>query len=82
LSGDFSDQPAVEQILSIRAAERMRIANELHDNACQLLALIQLSLGRMRRQAPDELEATIAECEEMITRVGRHLREVCSTGSS
>lgn len=81
LSGNVSDQSAVEHILSIRAAERNRIADELHDTACQLLAIIQLNLGRMRRQKSDELEATIVECEEMISRIGRQIREV-SNGRS
>ena len=77
-SGNVSDESAVEHILSIRADERMRIADELHDTACQLLAIIQMNLGRMRRQRPADLEATISECEEMISRIGRELREVTS----
>ena len=74
-SGNVSDESAVEHILSIRADERMRIADELHDTACQLLALLQLNLGRMRRQRSNELEATIAECEELVSRIGRHMRD-------
>ena len=71
------DACAVDYIFSIRTAERRLIADELHDTACQLLALVQLNLGRIRRQAPDEQAATITECEEMISRIGRHLRDVC-----
>ena len=78
-SGNVSDESAVEHILSIRAAERMRIADELHDTACQLLAIIQLNLGRMRRQQSNELEATIEECEELVSRIGSHMREVCNS---
>ena len=81
-TGNVSDESAVEHILSIRAAERMRIADQLHDTTCQLLAIIQLNLGRMRRQRSDELEATISECEELVSRIGKELRQVAGKGSS
>lgn len=73
------DQSAFEYI---RAAERKRIAQHLHDSPLQLLAVLQLTLGRMRRQGIDELEGTIAECEEMIAQIGRQMRQIDSAGSS
>ena len=74
--GSSGNQSAVEFLMSVRAAERMRIADHLHDTACQLLAILQLTLGRLRRQGIDDREATIVECEEMVSRIGRQLREI------
>jgi signal transduction histidine kinase len=81
LSGNVSDKAAIEYVIAIRAAERNRIAQELHDSTLQLLALIQLNLGRMRRQSGYDLQANIAECEEMVSDVGRHIRKILSAGS-
>jgi signal transduction histidine kinase len=67
------DQVAFEQV---RAAERTRIAQYLHDHALQKLALLQLNLGRMRRQGVEDLEANITECEEMIAQIGRQMRQI------
>jgi signal transduction histidine kinase len=75
-SANVGDQTAMEQMLAIRAAERMLIAQELHDSTLQLLAVVQLNLGRMRRQDTDELEANIAECEEIVAQVGCQLRKI------
>lgn len=63
----------------VRAAERLRIAQELHDSTSQVLAVLQLTLGRMRRQGICELEANIAECEEMVAQVGRQMRQIANT---
>jgi signal transduction histidine kinase len=60
----------------IRAAERLRIAQELHDSTSQLLAVLQLTLGRMRRHGIAELEPNIAECEDIVAEVGRQMREI------
>ena len=81
LSGNVSDKAAIEYVIAIRAAERNRIAQELHGSTLQLLALIQLSLGRMRRQSGEDLLSNIAECEEMISDVGRNIRKILSAGS-
>ena len=72
------DQSAFEHI---RAAERMRIAQQLHDSTLQLLAVLQLNLGRMRRQGTERLEANITECEEMIAQIGLQMRQIGQTGS-
>ena len=60
----------------IRAEERMRIAQFLHDSALQKLALLQLTLSRMRREGIDGLEANIKECEEMVAQIGLQMREI------
>ena len=70
----LDDQSALEQA---RAAERMRIAQSLHDTTMQLLALLQLTLSRMRRQGVQELDANIGACEEMVSQIGRQMREIC-----
>jgi len=67
------DQTAFERI---RADERMRIAQYLHDSALQKLALLQLTLGRMRREGVEGLEANIASCEEMVAQIGRQMRRI------
>lgn len=71
-----------DQNVAIRADERMRIGQQLHDSTSQLLAVLQLNLGRMRRQGFDEIEATIAECEEIIVQVGSHIRGLAKAGRS
>ena len=71
------DQSAFEHI---RAVERMRIAQHLHDTTLQVLAVLQLTLGRMRRQGTDRLEANITECEEMIAQIGLQMRQIGQTG--
>jgi len=71
------DQTAFERI---RADERMRIAQYLHDSAMQKLALLQLTLGRMRRQGPECLDANLAECEEMVAEIGRQMRHIDDAG--
>jgi signal transduction histidine kinase len=77
-SGDVGDQSVTAKPISIRAAKRERIAQDLHDSSFQLLAAIQLNLDRLRRQGIDELEATIEECEEIIAQIGQCMREICN----
>lgn len=67
------DQSAFERI---RADERMRIAQYLHDSAMQKLALLQLTLGRMRRDGVGGFDTNLAECEEMVAEIGRQMRHI------
>lgn len=76
LSGNVTDKAAIEHVIAIRASERDRIAQQLHDSAVQLLALIQLNLGRMRRQGNEDLQANISECEEIVSQIGFHIRSI------
>ena len=71
-----------DQDIAIRADERMRMGQQLHDSTSQLLAVLQLNLGRMRRQGLDEIEANIAECEEIIGQVGSNIRGLAKAGPS
>lgn len=73
------DQAAFE---TVRAAERTRIAQQLHDSTSQLLAVLQLALGRMRRNGFKELETNIAECEELVAQIGRQMRQIGNAAGS
>ena len=64
-----------------RTAERLRIGQHLHDSTSQLLAVLQLTLGRMRRQGIETLEVNIAECEEIIAQIAARIREIGSAES-
>ena len=75
-SGHVSDQSAVEHIIFIRTDERQRLARELHDTTAQLLAVLQLNLGRLRRQNDPDREANIGECEEIIAEIGDRIRNL------
>ena len=81
-SGRSSGAHAAEDVASICAAERRRIAQELHDSAFQILALLQLNLGRLRRMGSEELAAPIAECEELVRQIAGQLRAVCDEDES
>jgi signal transduction histidine kinase len=78
-SGHVSDESAVEHIIFIRGDERKRIARELHDSTSQLLAVLQLNLGRLRRQADPERETNISECEKIIAEIGERIRSLGRT---
>ena len=69
----LDDQSALDYA---RVAERMRIAQQLHDSTSQLLAVLQLTLGRMRRQGLAEMEANITECEDIIAKVACEMRAI------
>jgi len=78
-SGHVSDQSAVEHIIFIRTHERNRLARELHDSTSQLLAVLQLNLGRLRRQNDPDREENIAECETIIAEIGDRIRNLGRT---
>jgi len=59
-------------------AERRRVARELHDSTSQLLVVLQLHLGELRRsrtanQEPvlDEMAQTIRDIQSSIIEIGR-----------
>lgn len=78
-SGHVSDQSAVEHIIFIRTDERKRLARELHDSTSQLLAVLQLNLGRLRRQDDPDRESNIAKCEDIIAEIGERIRNLGRT---
>ena len=77
--GSNSDAPTPDDPQSVRADERRLIAQELHDSAFQILALLQLNFGRLRRLRPGEFEALISESEELVRQIAHQLRAVCET---
>ena len=57
-------QDARRRVLGAQEAERMRVAQELHDEVGQTLTALLLQLGRSARQAPSEVAAELAEAQE------------------
>lgn len=58
----------------VRAVERHRIARDLHDSTSQLLAVMQLQLGRLKRESVPEARALIDECERTIREIHEQIR--------
>ena len=50
--------------LEAQEAERLRVAQELHDEVGQSLTAVLLQLGAVRRRAPEELSASLADAQE------------------
>ena len=75
-SGHVSDESALEHIIFIRSDERTRIARELHDSVSQLLAVLQLNLGRMKRQDDEDRNANVLECETIVTEIAERIRNL------
>jgi two-component system sensor histidine kinase UhpB len=51
-------------VLAAQEAERLRIAQELHDQVGQTLTAVLLQLSRIRARAPDELQADVDEVQD------------------
>lgn len=72
---------STRRAVAAQEAERLRIAQELHDDVGQTLTAVLLQLGRLRREARAELapqihttSETAREGIEAIRRVSQHLR--------
>ena len=72
---------ATRRVLAAQERERLRIAQELHDEVGQTLTAVLLQLGRSARQADAELEAELLETQETarasledVRRISRELR--------
>ena len=74
-SGETPD-PRPEAEGPTRTDERRRIARELHDGTSQLLTLMQLTLGRLKRAAGDEAASVVEECEKTIREIREHIRGI------
>jgi two-component system sensor histidine kinase UhpB len=57
---------SARRALGAQEAERLRVAQELHDEVGQNLTAALLQLGRLRKQAPDELRPELAEAAETV----------------
>ena len=67
-------RPELERI--VRADEREHIARELHDSTSQLLVLLNLQLGRLRRSSATNVEPLIQECEKTISEIRECIRRL------
>src|SRR5438067_8209573 len=72
---------ATRRVLAAQEGERLRIAQELHDEVGQTLTAVLLQLGRSARQADAELGAELLETQETarasledVRRISRELR--------
>ena len=59
---------------SIRSDERRRIAREVHDSTAQLLVVLELHLGRLKRCNLPEAQPAIEECERVIHEIREQIR--------
>lgn len=75
LAGSFNDmldrlekerRESTRRALGAQEAERLRVAQELHDEVGQNLTAALLQLGRLRKEAPDELRAELTEAAETV----------------
>jgi len=57
---------SARRALDAQEAERLRVAQELHDEIGQNLTAALLQLGRIGKQAPDDLRAEISEAAETV----------------
>jgi two-component system sensor histidine kinase UhpB len=57
---------ATGRILAAQEGERLRIAQELHDQIGQELTAVLLSLSRMQARAPDALQADVLAVQETV----------------
>jgi signal transduction histidine kinase len=62
--------------LLLRTDERRRIARDLHDGTSQLLVVLQLQLGRLRRSNMPEAHSLIDECERLIGAIRDQIRAI------
>jgi two-component system sensor histidine kinase UhpB len=72
---------ATRRVLAAQEEERLRIAQELHDEVGQTLTAVLLQLGRSARRADAQLEAELLETQETarasledVRRISRELR--------
>jgi signal transduction histidine kinase len=56
--------------------ERRRIGRELHDEACQNLALLRLQLELLERKGPPEIAAQLRESRAIVERTVEELRRI------
>jgi two-component system, NarL family, sensor kinase len=71
---DGQPEPPFRQESSIRSDERHRIAREVHDSTSQLLVVVQLQLGHLKRLKRPDAASIIAECERTIDEIREHIR--------
>jgi two-component system, NarL family, sensor histidine kinase UhpB len=74
LEGERRD--ATGRVLAGQEAERLRIAQELHDQVGQQLTAVLLVLSRLQAQAPEELRADVAAVQDEVRTSLEDLRRI------
>ena len=69
---------ATGRVLAAQEAERLRIAQELHDQVGQELTAVLLLLARLQASAPDELGPLVAEAQESIRSILEDVRRIAT----
>ncbi len=59
-------EESARRALAAQEAERLRVAQELHDEIGQSLTAALLQLGRTKNQAPEELREQLSEAQETV----------------
>ncbi len=59
-------EESVRRALAAQESERLRVAQELHDEIGQGLTAALLQLGRAKKQAPEELQERMSEAQETV----------------
>jgi two-component system sensor histidine kinase UhpB len=67
---------ATGRVLAGQEAERLRIAQELHDQIGQELTAVLLSLARVETRAPEELKGDVTEVQEAVRGSLEDLRQI------
>ena len=66
--------PATKHEQLVRSDERRRIARDLHDSTAQLLVVLQLQLGRLKRSGVKGALPLIQDCETTIAEIREQIR--------
>jgi two-component system, NarL family, sensor histidine kinase UhpB len=69
-------EASARRALDAQEGERLRVAQELHDEIGQNLTAALLHLGRVRKQAPPEMQAELAEVAETVRENLDELRRI------
>jgi two-component system sensor histidine kinase UhpB len=67
---------ATGRVLAAQESERLRIAQELHDQVGQELTAVLLLLARLQARAPDELGSIVTDAQESIRSILEDVRRI------
>ncbi len=67
---------ATGRVLAAQESERLRIAQELHDQVGQELTAVLLLLARIQARAPDELGRVVSDAQESIRSILEDVRRI------
>jgi len=62
----------------VRTDERQRMARELHDSTSQILVVLRLDLGRLKRLEDPSVAPLVSEMEDVIEQIHEEIRASCS----